>query len=225
VELRKLQVIDNGIDLARFAPDARARAEARRELGVPDDAWVVGTVGRLVDLKNHALLVRALAPTGQHVVIVGEGPERAALEELVAALGVGARVCLAGRRADVPRMLTAFDVFALPSTSEGLPLVLPEAMATALPVVATRVGGVPQVVDEGVTGFLVPSQDEAALRDRLATLAADPGRARAFGARARELALERYSLERMWAAYRAIYERVAARRRGSGFTARFRSSS
>ena len=226
VDPRKLRVIPNGIDLGRFAPDGRARAEVRRELGVPEGAWVVGTVGRLVDLKNQALLLRALAPTGQHVVVGGDGPERASLERTIRELGVGDRMHLAGQRADVPRLLAAFDVFALPSTSEGLPLVLPEAMAMALPVVATRVGGVPQVVDDGVTGFLVASRDEAALREHLVALAADPARARAFGARARELALERYSLDRMWAGYRAIYQRVAARRQSAPtVTARFRSSS
>ncbi len=209
---RKLAVIANGIDLDRFGPDPAVRAEVRREIGVPAGAWVVGTVGRLVDLKNQALLVRALARTDQHVVIVGEGPEQDAIERVVAELGAGARVHLAGRRSDVPRMLCAFDVFALPSTSEGLPLVLPEAMATALPVVATRVGGVPQVVDDGETGFLVDSRDEAALRTRLVELARDPARSRAFGARARKLAIDRYSLDRMWAAYRAIYDRVAVRR-------------
>jgi glycosyltransferase involved in cell wall biosynthesis len=211
----KLSVVANGVDLARFGPDGAARAEVRRELGLAGDAWVVGTVGRLVDLKNQALLIRALAPTNQHLVLVGDGPERTALERLVAELGAAARVHFAGRRADVPRWLRAFDVFALPSRSEGLPLVVPEAMATALPVVATRVGGVPQVVDDGSTGFLVASEDEVALRDRLVELARDRERARAFGARARALALERYSLDRMSEAYLALYRgALAERRRG-----------
>ena len=113
---------------------------------------------------------------------------------------------------DVPRILAAFDVFALTSKSEGLPLVVPEAMATGLPVVSTAVGGIPGVVDEGVTGFLT-SVDEGELRDRLGRLIADPARARTMGARARELALERYSAERMTDDYLVLYERAIREQR------------
>jgi glycosyltransferase involved in cell wall biosynthesis len=222
----RLVVVPNGVDLRRFGPDPRARAAVRRELGVPEGAWLVGTVGRLVDVKDQALLVRAASRAGHDLLLVGDGPERAALERLVAKLGAHSRVRFAGERADVPRLLAALDLFALTSRSEGLPLVLPEAMATGLPVVATRVGGVPQVVDDGETGFLVDPGDEPALVARLEDFAADPTRARAFGARARGVALARFSLGRMASAYEALYRSlVASRRAGREVMARSRSSS
>lgn len=211
----RLQVVPNGIRLERFRPDAAIRAATRRELGLPDDAWVVGTIGRVDENKNQPMLVRAIAPLlgdRGHVVVVGDGPARAALDAAIATLPPGRGHAL-GRRMDVDRLLPAFDVFALSSVSEGLPLVVPEAMAAGLPIVSTRVGGLGDVIDEGVTGLLC-EVDEASLRAALATLADDPARARAMGTRAREVALARYSAERMLDDYLAIYERAIAARRG-----------
>jgi glycosyltransferase involved in cell wall biosynthesis len=209
---QKLVTIPNGIELARFAPDATARVAVRRELGIPEDAWLVGTVGRLAPEKDQALLVRAIAPTlgpDRHLALIGAGVEEERLRAQIAALGPKAAfVHLMGARRDVPRVLAALDVFALTSVTEGLPLVIPEAMATGLPVVATAVGGVPSVVDEGQTGFLVPVRDDARLAQALGQLAGDRARARAFGVRAREVALSRYSAERMATAYVRIYHRV-----------------
>ncbi len=210
-----MRTIPNGIDLSRFHPDAEARAAVRAELGVPADAFVVGTVGRLAPEKDQALLMRAVAPLldeNLRLVIVGDGMERAALDAQAAALGERARfVHLPGARKDVPRFLAAFDVFALSSVTEGLPLVIPEAMATALPVISTAVGGIPGVVAEGETGFLVPPGDEAALRDRVARLAAERALGEKFGARGRALALALYSAERMVRDYLALYHEVLGR--------------
>lgn len=215
VREEKLRVIPNGIDLSRFGdPDGMARRDVRAELGIPGDAWVVGSVGRLAPEKDHALLVRAMAPLlgpGHRLLVVGEGPERAAIERAVDQAGAGRWVHLPGARADVPRLLGAFDTFALPSNSEGLPLVLLEAMAAGLPIVATRVGGIPDVVEEGTTGLLVPPSDPEALRERLARLRADPALAAGLGQRARQAALQRYSLRSMSDAYLALYR--ALRRR------------
>lgn len=211
---RKLRVIPNGIDVARFGRRAGERERVRRELGIPDDAWVVGTVGRLASEKNHVLLVRALAgAVGERarLVVVGDGPEAGAIGRAVAEAGAGRFVHLTGARTDVARLLAAFDVFALPSLSEGLPLVVLEAMATGLPVIASAVGGLPDVVADGETGFLVPSGDDRALRERLLALAADPRRARAMGARAQELASARHSLERMSQAYLELYGELLRR--------------
>jgi len=202
----KLHTIPNGIRLDRYAPDPEARAAARVELGL-GDAWVIGTVGRLDDFKNQALLVRAMGPhlsSQVRLVIVGEGDARPAVEAAIAALPEPQWVVMTGRRMDVPRLVHAFDVFALSSKSEGLPLVVPEAMAASLPIIATAVGGLPSVIDEGVTGFLVPV-DEAALSTALGTLIADHARAREMGAKAREVALARYSHDRMVDAYLALY--------------------
>lgn len=209
----KLHTIPNGIRLDRYAPDPEARAAARVELGL-GDAWVIGTVGRLDRFKNQAMLVRAAAPllsSSVRLVIVGEGDARAEVEAAIAALPEPRWVVMTGRRMDVPRLVHAFDVFALSSLSEGLPLVVPEAMAAGLPIVATNVGGLPSVVDAGVTGLLV-GVDEAAFRGALAALAADHPRAREMGAKAREIALARYSHDRMVDAYLALYTSARATR-------------
>ncbi len=211
----RLVVIPNGIRLERFRPDAADRAAMRGALGIAADAWVVGTVGRIDEVKNQPMLVRAMAPLlgdKAYLVIVGDGPAQAALDAAIAALPQPGRVHLLGRRMDVDKILPGLDVFALSSVSEGLPLVVPEAMAAGLPVVSTAVGGIPGVVEDGVTGLLC-AVDEGSLRERLATLAADEELARAMGARARETALSRYSAERMLDDYLALYQRAREARR------------
>jgi glycosyltransferase involved in cell wall biosynthesis len=205
----KLHTIPNGIRLDRYAPDAEARAATRVELGL-GDAWVVGTVGRLDTYKNQAMLVRAMAPllsSRVRLVVIGDGDNRAEVEAAVAALPDPRWVVMTGRRMDVPRLVHAFDVFALSSKTEGLPLVVPEAMAAGLPIIATAVGGLPSVVDDGVTGLLVPV-DEAALAAALVRLERDRELARAMGTRAREVALARYSHDRMVDAYLELYARA-----------------
>jgi glycosyltransferase involved in cell wall biosynthesis len=204
---KRMHTIPNGIRLDRYHPDVEARAAARVELGL-GDAWVIGHVGRLDSYKNQAMLVRAMAPllsSRVRLVIVGDGPTRGEVEAAVAALPEPRWVVMTGRRMDVPRLMPAFDVFAMSSHTEGLPLVVPEAMAAGLPIVSTAVGGIPTVVDEGKTGLLV-TVDERALHQALAALAADPERTRAMGARAREVALERYDYSRMVDAYLALYQ-------------------
>ncbi len=206
----RISVVRNGIDLSRFGPDAVSRADVRDELGIAQDAWVVGSVGRLISLKNHQLLLRAAEPLlgpSFHLVIVGDGPTMESLVELRAASAAPESIHLLGVRRDVPRLLTCFDAFAMSSDSEGLPLVVPEAMATGLPIVCTAVGGLPAVVDEDQTGYLVPAGDEDGLRDRMKRLAGDVSHAQDLGRRARDVALQRYSAERMVADYAELYHR------------------
>jgi glycosyltransferase involved in cell wall biosynthesis len=220
----KLSTIENGIDLSRFAPSATMRATVRDELGLPADAFVVGTVGRLVREKNQPLLVQALAPhlsAQLRLVVVGDGPEKPALDAAVAALGARAQwVSRLGARGDVPRLLHALDVFALSSDSEGLPLVIVEAMAASLPVVATAVGGIPAVIVDGgvdgsagspATGALVPRGDATALGSRLWQLASAPALGVSWGEEGRRRALARYSAQRMIDDYFAVYERIQRR--------------
>jgi glycosyltransferase involved in cell wall biosynthesis len=202
----KLHTIPNGIRLDRYAPDPEARAAARVELGL-GDAWVVGTVGRLDQMKNQSLLVRAMAPilsSRVRLVIIGEGDARPDVEAVIAALPDPRWVVMTGRRMDVPRLIHAFDVFALSSKTEGLPLVVPEAMAAGLPIVTTGVGGLPGVVDDGTTGLVVPV-DQPKLAAALAALEADRDRARKMGAAGRQVALARYHYDRMVEAYLALY--------------------
>ena len=205
----RLHVIPNGIRLDRYVPDSEARAALRVELGL-GDAWVVGTVGRLDSFKNQALLVRAMAPllsSSVRLVIVGEGDARPEVEAANKELPDPKWVVMTGRRMDVPRVIHAFDVFALSSTTEGLPLVVPEAMAASLPIVATAVGGLPDVIDEGETGLLVPV-DQTALTDALRSLETNRELARAMGARGRVIALERYSHDRMVDHYLELYRQA-----------------
>ena len=204
----KVRVITNGTDTSRFKADAAARTIVRAELGLPQDAFVIGTVGRMATVKNHPLLVRAAAPLlGPRVrlVIVGGGAEAERTRALSTELGVGAFCHFPGETNDVPRYLAAFDVFALSSDSEGLPLCLTEAMSASLPLVCTAVGGVPALVKEGETGLLSPAGDHAAFSASLRRLLEDPDLRARFGRAGREVALARYSADRMTDDYLALY--------------------
>jgi glycosyltransferase involved in cell wall biosynthesis len=209
----KIVVVTNGIQLDRFHPDDAARAAVRLELGIPASAFVVVTVGRVDEAKNQVLLVNAMAPmlsSDVHLVIIGDGPARGVLESAISGLPAPRLVHMLGRRMDVARLLPAFDVFAMSSRSEGLPLVLPEAMSAGLPVVSTAVGGIPDVIEDGVTGILCPV-DEGALRGALTALQHDRERVRKMGKRARTVAQTRYSADRMLDDYMSLYERALAR--------------
>ena len=214
--LDRLRVIENGIDLSRFGPDAASRQQIRRELGIESDAFVVGTVGRLAKEKNQALLLRAIAPLLSQkcqLVMVGDGEEAPALRAQIAALPKAQQpaVHLAGARDDVPRWLASFDVFALSSNTEGLPLVILEAMATALPIVSTTVGGIAQVVVDEECGLLVAAGDEAGMRDKINSLEKNRALGENYGAGGRALALECYSAEHMVEAYLALYREIVQR--------------
>ncbi len=212
----RLHVVPNGIDTKRFALDLEARLRVRAELGIPETAWVVGTVGRLAPEKNQGLLIDAMSPMldpRRHLVIAGDGPDREALLARAKTTLRPELVHFTGARSDVEALLSAFDVFALTSNSEGLPLVLLEAMAEGLPVVATRVGGVPDLVEHGKTGFLVPPADCTALVSQLVWLSTRPQSALDAATSARGHVLERHSLEHMSADYEALYERVRRRNR------------
>lgn len=214
----KIRVITNGVDVERFSSNARARAEVRDELGIDAGAWVVGAVGRLVPEKHHALLFRAMAPLldgGQtHLVIAGDGTCRPDLCAIVDAWPPSRRthVHLLGERRDVARLLAGFDVFALSSRSEGLPLAVLEAMASGLPVVATAVGGLSSLVINEVTGILVPPDDPDQLRKGLLAMSNRRDRARAMGAAARETITRRYSLDQMADRYMDVYRGALAGR-------------
>ena len=202
-------VIENGIPLAKFAPDEAARVAIRDELGIPRDALVVGSVGRLVEEKDYPLLVRAMGPLlaeKVRLVIVGEGNVRAEIEAAILALPAGVRqfVLLTGARRDVPRVLSTFDIYASSSRTEGLPLALAEAMASRLPVVATAVGGVVHIVPPQ-TGVLVPHGDDQVLRAAIKRLIDGSAERTSMGEGARRYALERFAEEHMLDRYLALY--------------------
>jgi len=207
VPRRVLRVIPNGIPLEAFAPNAEARARVRAEHGIPEDAFVVGSVGRLVPEKNYALCVRAMAPLlGEktRLLLVGEGKSRGEIEAQIPK-DLAKYVVLAGARSDVPAQLAAMDAFTLTSDTEGLPLAVAEAMSCALPVVATRVGALASIVPDSV-GALVDAGDAASLTREYRKLRDDLGLRKRRAEAARNYAHERFSLERMTDAYLRLYE-------------------
>ncbi len=203
-----LHVVSNGVDVARFVPDRLARRAVRAELGIPQEAWVVGTVGRLAPEKNQAMIVDSMASLlgeRRHLVIVGDGPERDALRARIDAIGLGRYVHMTGARSDVQRLFAAFDAFTLSSLTEGLPLVMLEAMATGLPVVSTAVGGIPDLVEHGLTGLLVDVGDRPGLTRHFARLSMDELLSRRMGEAGRQHVLRSYSVDRTAKEYGALY--------------------
>ncbi len=209
----KVDVLLNAIDTAPYA--ARNPAATRAGTPLPAGVPVIGTVGRLSEEKDHETLLtafRMLRDTGveAHLAIVGGGPLQPALRARVSALGLDNCVHLLGFRTDVSALLPLFDVYVLPSKMEGVSLTLLEAMAAGLPVVATRVGGNPEVVIEGQTGLLVEASQPAALAAALTALLEHPDSSAAMGARGRARALEHFGIDRLVDAHVHLYERVLA---------------
>ncbi len=212
----RIEQVYNGVDAARFAP---APEGAVPIAGAPFTApthWLIGTVGRMQTVKHQTLLARAfvrtleLAPALRgtaRLVIVGEGPLRALCQAILDEAGAGALAWLPGERADVPDVMRGLNCFVLPSLAEGISNTILEAMATALPVIATRVGGNAELVDDGLTGELVPPDDVDALAQALVRMATDPARAAAMGRAGRAEVERRFSLQAMVAAYQALYDR------------------
>jgi glycosyltransferase involved in cell wall biosynthesis/protein-tyrosine-phosphatase len=204
--------IHNGLDLRRVKP-ARSRDAVRRELGVDPGALLIGTVGRLSPVKGHADLLRAARlilerEPAARFLIVGGGPLHDELVALAAELGIERECIFAGPRADVYDLMAALDIFVLPSLDEGIPMAVLEAMALGRPVVATRVGGLPEIIREGETGLLVTPRRERELAEACLELASHPDRARAFGARARRVVEEEFSHETNGQALVGMYRDV-----------------
>jgi glycosyltransferase involved in cell wall biosynthesis len=205
--------VPSGVPTAALRAAAPDRAAARARLGLPAGAFVVAALGRLVPVKGLDFLVGALpalaaAIPSARLVLVGDGPERAALEAQARTLGVGDRVLVTGAAADVTVALAAADALAAPSRNEGMGRALVEAMALGLPVVAAAVGGIPAVVADGETGRLVPAGDAAALAAALIELGRDEALRAKLGAAAAARA-EAFSTDVAHAAMRAIYDELA----------------
>ena len=208
----KYVTIRSGIDLDRFRTPSRPRQAVRAELDVPQDAPVVGTVTRLSPQKAPLDFVKAVArlPSQRpnvHFVMVGDGPLRAEVEAEIRAQGLSERVHLTGLRRDVPDLMHSFDVFALSSLWEGLPRVLPQAMAAGLPIVATAVDGNAEAVNDDLNGFLTPPGDPQAFAEALLTLLEDP----ALAARMGQAGLDRvdeFGARKMVRDIAALYEEL-----------------
>jgi glycosyltransferase involved in cell wall biosynthesis len=220
----KVRVIPNGVDVQLFGGRYDVAA-IRRSLNIDPQAPVVGIVAALRAEKNHALFLRAAKRVLTQIpaarfLIVGDGPEHAALEQLTAQLDLTAAVRFLGNRQDIPELLAAVDVFALTSKMEANPVSILEAMASGKPVVAPRVGSIAESVIDGRTGFLVEQGDEGQTAERLVQLLANPTLARSMGQAGREDVVDRWSLERMVAGYEQllteIYEAKATAQRLPG---------
>jgi glycosyltransferase involved in cell wall biosynthesis len=223
---RRVEIVHNAIDLEAFT--RVSRDEARQALGLAPDVAVVGTVGRLDPVKNHSLLLEAFrrilgdVPRAR-LLVVGEGPEQTGLEELAGRLGIAQAARFLGRRLDVERILPAFDVFALSSFNEGLPMTLIEAAAASVPIVSTAVGGVVEVVRHGREAILLPgpppplgepeglasAEYPGLFADALRQMLGDPGRAAALAAAARLRAQQCFSLDVVCDRYLALYAQAA----------------
>jgi len=204
------RLIRSAIPLDQFDPALYDRAAVRRELGIAPEEVVIGSVGRFSPQKNPLAWARvagrvARACPQARFLLVGDGPLRGEVEATLAAEGLAKRTLLPGLRRDVARWLSAMDLFLITSLWEGLPRVLPQAMALRLPVVANRTGGAAEAVQDGRTGWLVEVEDLPAAAERCLELARDPVMRREFGASARQLALERFDLRQMIAQIEALY--------------------
>ena len=208
---KKLHLIENGIDLDRFEATV-SRDEVLKRVGVDAKRRWIAIVGRMVPLKGHRFLIEALSMISKDfpdagILVVGEGEDEEELRTLVERRGLSDRVVFLGLRRDVPEILRAVEILAMPSSREGLPIVLLEAMAASLPVVVTRVGGIPEVVTEEKSGLFV-SQDPDSIAAALRRLLSDPDLARRLGREGRRLIEERYDIRTVARRYEELYRKV-----------------
>jgi sugar transferase (PEP-CTERM/EpsH1 system associated) len=214
----RIRVIYNGVDTQRFRPRAEERISLRRRFDLPVDRFMVGTVGRTVTIKDHPTLLRAvesivLKGINAHALLVGSGPELERNRQIAKdSPSLAGRVTFVGSSDAVPDILNTMDVFALTSISEGMSNTLLEAMATGLPVIATNVGGNPEVIIDGDSGWLFQPRDAEALASKLMVLASDENQRRQLSLAARQRIVERFSVARMLNEYSSLYLELAARR-------------
>lgn len=212
---RRIEVIENGIVVERYAP-AADRTALRRRLGLNPDRRYIACVGRFHPVKDQPTLLHGVAQVAQDhddvdLLLIGDGPGRPALLELVDQLGISSRVHFLGVRSDVPDLLRAVDIFALTSVSEAASLTLLEAMASGLPVVVTAVGGNPEIVRHDREGLLVGRSDSAATAQALLRLLNNPDLAAEMGKAGRDRVWQHYRLERTVLRYAHLYQRLAGR--------------
>ncbi|AUX43777.1 glycosyltransferase [Sorangium cellulosum] len=225
-----VRVIHNGIDGSRFvrAQQGDARARIRAELGIGEGEFVFGCAVVHIEQKGLRFLIDAAPEVLRRVpearfVIAGDGPLRPDLQRRARDAGLGDRVIFPGYRSDVPELISSFDTYVLPSLWEGLPLALLEALALGKPIVASRVGGVPEIVEHGQDGFLVPSANPGALVEHLSRVARDEALRERARTRGPVKFAEQFSLEAMVDAHVRLFDELVARRRGGEVPSRPRA--
>lgn len=218
----KIIKIHNGIEIEEYNPDLEEirnkKLEIRKEFGLKTDTPVIGAIGRLVWQKGFEYLIEAMSEVlkkypDAKFLIAGEGPLKNRLVAESEKLSVVDRIAFAGFRSDVKEILASIDVLAMPSLLEGLPLVLLEAMAMAKTIVATRIDGITEVLEDGKTGLLVPAKNSHALADVLIEILKDKKKASLLGRNARKMAEEKFSVERMVRQTESVYEKLLIEKR------------
>lgn len=218
IPVERIRVLSNGVNTSRFVRRSSERGETRQRLGLDDKSVVIGSVGRLVPIKDHTTLLKAaeiLIERGMsvQVLLVGSGPELAKHQEYVAASPrLSGRVVFAGVASDVAPLLNAMDIFVLPSLSEGMSNTLLEAMASSLPVAATRVGGNPELIEDGHSGCLFEPGNVMALAAILERMGRDAIVRQEIGQAARQRVVDHFSLQGMIDSYRTLYVELARKR-------------
>lgn len=218
----RISVVYLGVDPDVMKKSETGRSGIRRELGVRDSEQLIGNVARFVPFKGQVFLIRAFASVAARfpdarLVLVGDGEMKEKLESEVRELGIGGKVLFPGFRDDLNAVYSAFDVYAHPSVEGGgetFPFAVLQALATELPVVVTRVGDVPQMVEEGVNGYVVPDQDPDAIAAKLSVLLAERVRCTAMGIMGRKRLLGRFTVEKMVDAVEEVYSGVLDLSRG-----------
>jgi glycosyltransferase involved in cell wall biosynthesis len=205
----KITVIHNGIDTKIYSKYVD-RDVKRKELNLADSDRIIGNIARFFPNKDHACLLKAFKLVVEKIpsaklLIAGDGPLRNELLELTEELALTSTVKFLGNRRDIPELLRIFDVFALSSIKEGLPITLLEAMASEVPTVATDVDGNPELVVHNQTGYIVPARDPNSLADKIITLLMDKEKAKRMGEMGRVRAEEEFSFEKMSAKYDVLY--------------------
>ncbi len=206
----RVKVLYNGVDVLPQCTPTEV-IECRKELGLPEDHQIVGVVGNLYPVKGHQYLIDGIPSVlakcpNTSFVFAGRGELEVELKAQVHRLGVEAKVFFLGLRQDIPRILAMLDVFVLPSLSEGLSMAILEAMIAGKPVVATQVGGNPELVLDGETGFLVPPRDSQTLAAKVVTLLTDKDTAAQFAERGKRRAEGQFSLRTMVSSYQSLYD-------------------
>ena len=210
----RVSVIHNGIDPGPV-PGELERQRARTALGVSDDTFLVGTAARLDPVKDLPTLITAFASLRHaqprvRLAIAGDGPERARLEQQIAELGLGADIALLGHREDVRRLMPGFDLYVNSSISEGISVTILEAMAACVPVVATRVGGNPEIVVDGANGLLVPARSPLALAAAMRRVADTPPMRGSFAREGRQTVERNFRIDQMVDRYAQVYRALAS---------------
>jgi glycosyltransferase involved in cell wall biosynthesis len=211
----KIKVVPLGFDLDPFLTAHTRRGEFRREMGLTGEIKLVGIVGRIFPIKNHALFLQSAAQVSAQnpaarFILVGDGVLRSALEQQAQKLGIADRVLFTGWRQDLPRIYADLDVLVVSSNNEGTPVSAIEAMASGCPVVATRVGGLPDLIEDQMTGRLVPPRAPEALTNAVVDLLHDSQRARELGENGRYLVQHRFTVQRLLSDMDELYTQLLA---------------